>query len=76
MMLNPNQRRALLDARYPAWVPMTLAQSLDARAMQFPERPLVITDKARILTATSRLGRVPSAQVSFPGESGLVTASR
>ena len=45
MMLNPNQRRALLDEHYPAWVPMTVAQSLDARARQFPERPLVITDK-------------------------------
>ncbi len=45
MMLNPSQRRTLLDARYPAWVPMTLAQSLDARAKQFTDSPLVITDK-------------------------------
>jgi len=45
MMLNPDQRRALLDERYPAWVPMTLAQCLDAGAKQFPDRPLVITDK-------------------------------
>ncbi len=44
-MLNPNQRRALLDARYPAWVPMTVAQSLDASARQFADRPLVITDQ-------------------------------
>lgn len=45
MMLKPDQRRALLDARYPAWVPMTVAQSLDASAKQFPDRPLVITDE-------------------------------
>jgi fatty-acyl-CoA synthase len=44
-MLNPNQRRALLDARYAVWAPMTVAQSLDASATQYPDRPLVITDK-------------------------------
>lgn len=44
-MLSPSQRRALLDTRYPAWVPMTVAQSLDASASRFADRPLVITDQ-------------------------------
>jgi len=45
VILNPNQRRTLLDEHCPTWVPMTVAQSLDAGARQFPDRPLVITDK-------------------------------
>ncbi len=39
------ERRALLDAAYPSWTPMTLAQALDAAVKAFPERPFVITDE-------------------------------
>src|SRR3954452_24093284 len=36
------ERRARLDARHPAWTPMTLSQALDAAAEDFADRPLVI----------------------------------
>lgn len=39
------ERRARLDARYPTWMPMTLAQTLDATADAHPARPFVITDE-------------------------------
>ena len=63
-MLNPNQRRDLLDARYPAWVPMTVAQSLDASVIQFADRPLIITDK-RSPDHTSAIGGVENADASL-----------
>jgi fatty-acyl-CoA synthase len=39
------QRQAALWQRYPAWLPRTLDQTLDAVALEFPERPYVITDE-------------------------------
>ena len=45
MILTPPQRRQLLEARYPAWQPMTISQALDAAAVEFGPRPLVITDQ-------------------------------
>src|SRR3984957_10783881 len=50
-MLTPEQRRAALEARHIRWCPRTIAQSLDAEATEFAERPLVITDS---LTYTYR----------------------
>lgn len=40
-----SERRAWLDARYPSWTPMTLAQALDAAAKAHADRPFVITDE-------------------------------
>lgn len=45
MTFTPAQRRQLLEARHPAWKPMTISQSLDAAAAEFGARPLVITDE-------------------------------
>lgn len=45
MILTPSQRRKLLEARYPAWKPMTISQALDAAAAEFGTRSLVITDE-------------------------------
>ncbi|MEU7812830.1 AMP-binding protein [Pseudonocardia sp. NPDC049154] len=41
-------RRAALEARFPAWEPMTLDRRLDHCAAEFPDRPLVITDDRTI----------------------------
>jgi fatty-acyl-CoA synthase len=38
------QRRAALECRFPVWRPTTLDGFLDARAAEFPDRPMVITD--------------------------------
>jgi fatty-acyl-CoA synthase len=38
------ERRAALEARFPAWSPTTLDGFLDRCAAEFPDRPLVITD--------------------------------
>ena len=43
-MSTPRQRRQALESLHAAWRPMTLAQSLDAAAARFGERPLVIGD--------------------------------
>jgi fatty-acyl-CoA synthase len=43
-MLTPDQRRVALEARHTAWRPRTIAQALDMEAIEFAERPLVITD--------------------------------
>jgi fatty-acyl-CoA synthase len=43
-MHTPSRRRQALESQLPVWKPMTLAQSLDAAAAKFGERPLVITD--------------------------------
>lgn len=43
------ERRGPLDARHPAWVPMTIPQLLDRAAEQHADRPLVIADE-RILS--------------------------
>jgi fatty-acyl-CoA synthase len=45
MILPPSQRRKLLEARYPAWRPMTISQALDAATAEFADRPLFITDQ-------------------------------
>jgi fatty-acyl-CoA synthase len=42
------QRRAALEARYPAWRPTTLDGFLERSAAEFPDRPLVITDDRTI----------------------------
>ena len=39
------RRRAALEARFPEWMPTTLDGFLDARAAEFPDRPMVITDE-------------------------------
>src|ERR1700756_4745923 len=44
-MLTPSERRQALEDRHSVWRPMTLAQSLDRAAAQFPERPLIVTDQ-------------------------------
>ena len=38
------QRRSALESLQGAWVPKTIAQALDAAAMRWPDRPLVIGD--------------------------------
>jgi fatty-acyl-CoA synthase len=43
-MLTPLQRRAAIEARHPVWRAKTLSQALDSAALEFAERPLVITD--------------------------------
>jgi fatty-acyl-CoA synthase len=43
-MPTPPQRRAALEARHPVWSAKTLSQGLDSSALEFAERPLVITD--------------------------------
>lgn len=40
------ERRAELEARFPAWVPRTLSDVFDAAVEEFADRPLVITDTA------------------------------
>lgn len=44
-MLNPHGRREALDLRFPVWRPLTICQALDAATAEFPDRPLVITDR-------------------------------
>jgi fatty-acyl-CoA synthase len=44
-MLTPSERRQALEDRYPAWRPMTISQALDRVVAEFPERPLIITDR-------------------------------
>lgn len=41
----PSQRREALESLHRSWRPMSLAQSLDAAASRFGERPLVLTDE-------------------------------
>ena len=40
------ERRAELEARFPAWVPRTVSDVFDAAVEEFADRPLVITDAA------------------------------
>jgi fatty-acyl-CoA synthase len=40
------ERRAELEARFPAWVPRTFSDVFDAVVEEFADRPLVITDSA------------------------------
>jgi fatty-acyl-CoA synthase len=44
------ERRAALDARYPDWTPMTLAQAFDSAAEGYADRPFVITPGDRVLS--------------------------
>lgn len=44
-MLSPATRRALLEARYPTWTSLTLAQALDLAVDRYADRPFVITDE-------------------------------
>ncbi|MGQ0620538.1 MAG: AMP-binding protein [Panacagrimonas sp.] len=43
--MTPALRRERLAAAFPAWVPMTISQQLDAMTERYKERPLVITDE-------------------------------
>jgi len=45
MTTSPAERRARLEAQHASWIPMTLAQALDAAADKHPDRPFVITDE-------------------------------
>ena len=42
---SPAERRAALESRFAPWQAMTLSQTLDRAAREFPDRPLVITDE-------------------------------
>lgn len=43
---SPAERRERLEARFPAWQPRTLSQTLDAAAAtEYGERPFIITDE-------------------------------
>ncbi len=45
--LPPAQRRAALEARFPAWTPRTLSGALDHAVAEFADRPFVVTDQVR-----------------------------
>ena len=45
-MHHPSQRRKALQARFPIWTPRTISQSLDAMAVEFGQRAMVVTDAA------------------------------
>jgi len=49
-----DERRAALEARYPAWVPRTLDRFLDDVADEYGERPLVLTDDRTVTYAQAR----------------------
>lgn len=40
----PQERRSLIEARYPAWEVLTISGRLDRAAETWPDRPLIITD--------------------------------
>jgi fatty-acyl-CoA synthase len=42
------ERRALLTARYPRWIPKTLDGHLSAVASAYPDRPLLLSDQATL----------------------------
>ena len=42
--LTPAQRRQRLEGLFPAWNAATLSQFFDARADQYPQRPLILCD--------------------------------
>ncbi len=44
-MQTPAERRKKIETRFPLWEPLTLAGALDRTSTEFPERPLIITDK-------------------------------
>jgi fatty-acyl-CoA synthase len=42
--MTPQQRRSLLETRYPIWDVLTVSGRLDRAAEAWPDRPLIITD--------------------------------
>ena len=42
--MTPQERRSLLEARYPAWEVLTISGRLDRAAESWADRPLIITD--------------------------------
>lgn len=42
--MRPQERRSLIEARFPSWEVLTIAGALDRATASFAERPLVITD--------------------------------
>ena len=42
--MSPQERRSLLEARYPVWEVLTISARLDRAVEVWPDRPLIITD--------------------------------
>ena len=42
--MTPQERRCLLEARYPVWEVLTISGRLDRSVESWPDRPLIITD--------------------------------
>ncbi len=42
--MTPQERRRLLEARYPVWEVLTISGRLDRSVESWPDRPLIITD--------------------------------
>ena len=42
--MSPQERRSLLEARYPVWEVLTISGRLDRSAQVWPDRSLIITD--------------------------------
>jgi fatty-acyl-CoA synthase len=50
----PEERRRLLEARFPRWESKTLPQSIDALTEEFAQRPFVMTDERTYTYAEMR----------------------
>jgi fatty-acyl-CoA synthase len=44
-MQSPAERRKKIETRFPSWEPLTLAGALDRAAKEYPDLPLIITEK-------------------------------
>jgi len=68
-----DERRAAMERRHPAWVPMTLDRYLAKAVSDFGERPLVITDDAvmsyaEIDAAATRIAQMLRNRGIRPGD--------
>ena len=42
--MTPQERRSLIEARFPAWEVLTISGALDRAVKAYADRPLIITD--------------------------------